>query len=177
LFVGRLTPNKRQDEVIRAFALYRRHHAPNARLALVGEPITAGYADFIRARADELAPGAVSIERGLSSRELGDRYRTADALLCLSEHEGFCIPLLEALHFGIPVIARPEGAIPETVGDAALLVGDSDLAVVAELLHLVVSDQDLRAELRRRGEERVRAYAPEAVAERLRAAVQATLDA
>ncbi len=177
LFVGRLTPNKRQDELIRAFALYRRHRAPEARLVLVGEPITAGYAGFIEGLADELAPGAVTIERGLSPDELGDRYRSADALVCLSEHEGFCIPLLEAFQFGIPVIARPAGAIPETVGDAALLVDDSDLAVVAELLHLVITDEELRAELRARGAARLAAYAPDAVAERLRAAVQATLDA
>jgi L-malate glycosyltransferase len=176
LFVGRLTPNKRQDEVIRAFALYRRHRAPDARLVLVGEPITAGYADRIRALADELAPGAVAIERGLSPLQLGDRYRAAHAFLCLSEHEGFCIPLLEAFHFGIPVVARPEGAIPETVGDAALLTDDPDLAVVAELLHLAVSDHELRAELRRRGEARVAAYSPELVAQKLRAAVQATIE-
>jgi glycosyltransferase involved in cell wall biosynthesis len=177
LFVGRLTPNKRQDEVIRAFALYRRHRAPDARLVLIGEPITAGYADHIRALADELAPGAVAIKRGLTPVELGDRYRSAHAFLCLSEHEGFCIPLLEAFHFGVPVIARPEGAIPETVGDGALLVGDGDLAVVAELLHLAVTDQALRAELKRRGEARVKAYSPDLVAKKLRAAVQATLDA
>ncbi len=177
LFVGRLTPNKRQDEVIRAFALYRRHRAPDARLVLVGEPITAGYADYIRAVADRLAPGAVSIERGLAPLELGDRYRSAHAFLCLSEHEGFCIPLLEAFHFRIPVIARPAGAIPETAGDAALLVDDPDLAVVAELVHLAVTDHALRAELGPRGEARVAAYAPDVVAARLRAAVQATHDA
>jgi L-malate glycosyltransferase len=177
LFVGRITPNKRQDEVIRAFALYRRHRAPDARLVLVGEPVTSGYADHIRALADELAPGAVTIERGLTPLELGDRYRAAHAFLCLSEHEGFCIPLIEAFHFGIPVIARPEGAIPETVGDAALLTDDPDLAVVAELLHLAVSDAALRAELDRRGEARVAAFGPELVAERLRAAVQAAFDA
>jgi glycosyltransferase involved in cell wall biosynthesis len=177
LFVGRLSPNKRQDEVIRAFSLYRRYRAPDARLVLVGEPVTAGYWDEIRRLADRYAPGAVTIERGLSSAELGDRYRAAHAFLCLSEHEGFCIPLLEAFRFGVPVIARPEGAIPETAGDAALLVDDPDLAVVSELVHLAVTDATLREELARRGRERLRAYAPEVVAGRLRAAVEATVAA
>jgi glycosyltransferase involved in cell wall biosynthesis len=177
LFVGRLTPNKRQDEVIRAFAQYRRHRAPDARLVLVGEPITARYGEYISSVADELVPGAVAIERGLTPAELGQRYRSAHAFLCLSEHEGFCIPLLEAFHFGVPVIARPDGAVPETVGDAALLVTDADLAVVAELLHLAVTDRALRAELSKRGAARLAAYAPDLVAARLRAAVQATLDA
>ncbi|MBV9310827.1 MAG: glycosyltransferase family 4 protein, partial [Solirubrobacterales bacterium] len=174
LFVGRLSPHKRQDEVIRAFAAYRRHHAPAAKLVLVGDPITSGYVRLLQALADDLAPGAVTIESGISESELGERYRRADVFLCLSAHEGFCIPLLEAFHFGVPVIARPTGAIPETVGDAAILVEDSDLAVVAELLHLAVSDDALRAELRRRGRMRLDLYSPERVADRLRAAVEAT---
>jgi glycosyltransferase involved in cell wall biosynthesis len=172
LFVGRLSPHKRQDEVIRCFALYRRHHAPDARLVLVGDPITPQYPDLLRGLGERLAPGAVQIESGLSSLELGDRYRSADVFLCLSEHEGFCIPLLEACHFGVPVIARPAGAVAETIGDAGLLVPDPDRAVVAELLHLAVTDADLRAELRRRGKARLEAFAPDLVARRLRGAVE-----
>ncbi len=175
LFVGRLSPHKRQDEVIRAFALCRRYRAPEARLVLVGEPISAAYQRRLRGLADELAPGAVRIESGLSAPELARRYRQAHVFLCLSEHEGFCVPALEALHFGLPVIARPIGAIPETVGRAALLVDDPDLAVVAELLHLAVSDSRLRAELRRRGQAQLEVFAPGRVAARLRAAVEKTV--
>ncbi len=175
LFVGRLSPHKRQDEVIRCFALYRRRHAPDARLILVGDPITAGYPDYLRELADRLAPGAVRIESGLSAEALGDRYRAADVFLCLSEHEGFCIPLLEAFHFGLPVITRPSGAIPETVGNAALLVEDFDRAVVAELVHLALTDDELRAELRRRAAAQLEVFSPATVAERLRRAVEATV--
>jgi glycosyltransferase involved in cell wall biosynthesis len=174
LFVGRLSPHKRQEEVIGAFALYQRHRSPGARLILVGDPITPEYRTHLRAFAERLAPGAVRIESNLTDAALGERYRSADAFLCLSEHEGFCIPMLEAFHFGLPVIARPVGAVPETVGDAALLVDDPDLAVVAELLHLALTDRDLRGELRSRGERRLEAYTPEAVSERLRAVVEAT---
>lgn len=175
LFVGRLSPHKRQAEVIRVFALYRRYRAPGARLALVGDPVTADYAAELRRLADSLAPGAVTIESGLSEAELGDRYRSADVFLCLSAHEGFCAPLLEAFHFGVPVIARPEGAVPETVGDAALLVDDSERAVVAELLDLAVRDEPLRAVLRARGKARLTSYSPDAVADRLRGAVEWTV--
>jgi L-malate glycosyltransferase len=175
LFVGRLSPHKRQDEVIRCFALYRRRHAPEARLVLVGDPITPDYPDLLRGLAEALAPGAVQIESGLSAAALGDRYRGADVFLCLSEHEGFCIPLLEAFHFGLPVITRPSGAIPETVGDAALLVDDSDRAVVAELLHLAVTDEELRSELRRRAAAQLEIFAPAPVAKRLRRAVEVTV--
>jgi glycosyltransferase involved in cell wall biosynthesis len=173
IFVGRLSPHKRQDDVLKVFALYRRRHAPEARLVLVGDPVTTGYAARLRALADALAPGAVTIESGIAPAELGDRYRSAHAFMCLSAHEGFCIPLLEAFHFGVPVIARPAGAVPETVGNAGLLVDDRDPAVLAELLHLVVSDEPLRTELARRGRERLKAYTPDVVAARLRAAVEA----
>lgn len=172
LFVGRLAPHKRQDEVIRALALLRRRHAPEARLVLVGEPINPAYRAALAGLAEQLAPGAVTIESGLTAEALADRYRAAHAFLCLSEHEGFCIPLLEAFHFGVPVVARPAGGIPEVAGDAALLVGDRDLGVVAEALWLALSDGELRAALRERGRARLAAYAPEETAAKLRAALE-----
>ena len=161
LFVGRLAPHKRQDELIRLLALLRRHRLPGARLVLVGEPLNEKYLAALRGLADELAPGAVAFERSLSRDELAERYRLADAFVSLSEHEGFCIPLLEAFHFGVPVVARPSGAVPEVAGDAALLAPDRDLAVLAELVALAVEDDALRATLRERGRARLPAYAPE----------------
>jgi len=172
LFVGRLMPHKRQDEILRVFAAYRRHHEPEARLVLVGEPVTPAYGRAIRELADRLAPGAVTIEGGISRERLAERYRQAHAFLCLSEHEGFCVPVLEALHFGVPVVARPAGAVPEVAGDAALLVGDEDPAVVCELLALAAGDAELRTELRRRGAARVAHFAPERTAAALREALE-----
>ena len=161
LFVGRLAPHKRQDAVIRAFELYRRRHAPDARLVLVGAPINWAYDAAMRALAEELSPGRVTIESGLTREQLAERWRSAHAFLCLSEHEGFCIPLLEAFHFGVPVIARAIGGVPEVAGDAALLLDDADdESVAAELLALAVGDGELRATLRARGAARVAAYAP-----------------
>ena len=173
LCVGRLTPHKRHDEVLRAFALYRRHRAPDARLVLVGEPLNPRYDRALRDLAQRAAPGAVRFERGLSEAELGDRYRPAHVLLSLSEHEGFCVPLLEAFALGVPVVARPAGGVPEVAGDAAILVEDTDPAVIAELLHLTVTDAGLRRELRARGLRRAEAYAYPEVARRLREAVEA----
>ena len=178
LFVGRLAPHKRQDLVIRAFALYRRRHAPDARLVLVGTPLAPAFEASLRGLAEQLAPGAVSFERGLDDAALHDRYRAAHAFLCLSEHEGFCIPLLEAFHFGVPVVTRAAGGIGEVVGDGALVVppdddGELDLAVVAELLHLAVSDAELQAELRRRAEGRLDAFALARSERDLRDAVEA----
>lgn len=173
LFVGRLAPHKRQDAVIRAFELYRRRHAPAARLVLVGAPINRAYDAAMRRLAEELSPGHVTIESGLTRAQLAERWRAADAFLCLSEHEGFCIPLLEAFHFGVPVIARAIGGVPEVAGDAALLLGAQDgESVAAELLALVVGDGELRAQLRERGAARVAAYAPKQTARTLRDALR-----
>ncbi len=174
LFVGRLAPHKRQDELIRLLALLRRHRLRDARLVLVGEPLNEKYLAALRALAEELAPGAVSFERGLSRDELADRYRQASVFVSLSEHEGFCIPLLEAFHFGVPVVARPSGGIPEVAGDAALLAADRDLAVLAELVALAVEDAELAAALRERGRERLPAYAPERTEAAMRAFIGAS---
>jgi glycosyltransferase involved in cell wall biosynthesis len=172
LFVGRISPHKRHDLLVRAFALYRRERAPDARLVLVGEPLTAAYGESVAALADRLAPGAVTIESLLSEAELAARWRAAHAFVCLSEHEGFCIPLLEAFHFGVPVIARAAGGVPEVAGDAALLLDEADPALVAELIHLAVSDGGLRAELRRRGRARLALFAYDTTAATLRAALE-----
>jgi glycosyltransferase involved in cell wall biosynthesis len=173
LFVGRLAPHKRQDAIMRAFELYRRRHAPGATLVLVGAPVNWGYDAAMRELAEELSPGAITIESGLTRERLADRYRSAHAFLCLSEHEGFCIPLLEAFHFGVPVIARPVGGVPEVAGDAALLLDDEDgESVIAELLAIATTDAELRASLRERAALRVAAYAPEPTSRALRAAVE-----
>ena len=167
LFVGRLVPHKRQDELIRAIGLLRRHRDPDARLVLVGEPLNERYAQALRTLADEVAPGGVVFERSLDDAALEARYRGAHAFLCLSEHEGFCVPIVEAFAHGVPVIARPRGAVTETVGDAGLLL-DGTLDQMVELVHLAITDAELRAELRERGRARVADYAYERTSQLLR---------
>ncbi|MDQ6606149.1 MAG: glycosyltransferase [Actinomycetota bacterium] len=172
LFVGRLVPHKRQDLVIAAFARYR-DAQPDARLVLVGVPLSPAYGAQLQALAQRLAPGAVTFQSAISDAELAERYRSAHAFLCLSEHEGFCIPLLEAFHFGVPVIARDVGAVGEVVGDAGVLLGEGDdLATVAELLRIVVGEPDLRDELRARGRRRLEFYDHARAAGRLREALE-----
>ena len=172
LFVGRLTPHKRQDELIGAFSLYRKHRSADARLVLVGEPLTPRYGESLVELADRLAPGAVTFRSGISRAELWACYQEASVFVCLSEHEGFCIPLLEAFHFGVPVIARPSGGVLEVAGDAAIVSDERDLALTAELIHLAMEDSELRDELARRGRARLEDYAADEVAVKLREAVE-----
>lgn len=172
LFVGRLAPHKRQDELIRVLALLRRHRLPDARLVLVGEPLNPPYLSRLRDLAEQLAPGAVTFEQGLATDELAERFRRAHAFVSLSEHEGFCIPLLEAFHMGVPVVARPAGGVPEVAGDAALLTDDRDPAVLAELVALAVEDEPLRAELIGRGRARLPQFAAGETERRMRGALE-----
>jgi glycosyltransferase involved in cell wall biosynthesis len=168
LFVGRLAPHKRQDLIIRAFAHFHRRR-PDARLVLVGTPLSPSYGQELQTLAERVAPGAVTFETGLTSQELAQRYRSAHVLLCLSEHEGFCIPLLEAFHFGLPVVARDAAAVGEVVGDAGVLLDWEDgLTTVAELLEIVVSDGELRTELLRRGQARLARFDRARTAEDMR---------
>jgi L-malate glycosyltransferase len=157
LCVGRLAPNKRHDLIFRAFAELRRECAPGARLLCVGEPINPPYGALLERLAAESGAGdAIELAGPLAQAQVNAAYAAADVLIHLSEHEGFCIPLLEAFHFGVPVVARPTGAMPAVGGDAVLWTEtDPDPAVTAELLALATGDSGLRAELVRRGRERL----------------------
>jgi glycosyltransferase involved in cell wall biosynthesis len=173
LFVGRLCPHKRHDSLVRAVALLRARHRPDATLRIIGEAVNDHYGAMVQELGERLlGPDAFTWERGLSQEELADRYRAADVLCCMSEHEGFCVPILEAFHYGLPVVGRPSGGVAEVAGDAALLTADEDLGVVAALLDLVLGDRELRAELLERGRRRLVAYDETTTARALRDAIE-----
>jgi glycosyltransferase involved in cell wall biosynthesis len=172
--VGRLVPNKRHDRVFRAFAAYQDECAPDARLLCVGTALNPGYAELMQTLADASGARNVHLAGGLAQDEVNAAYAEADVLLTLSEHEGFCVPLLEAFHFGIPVVAAPAGAVPGVAGRAALYT-DGDPAVTAELIDMAVRDADLREDLARRGRERLDQFAYERTAASVREAVNEAL--
>ena len=174
LNVGRLAPHKRHDLVIRAFAHFQKEFAPDARLLCAGEPISRPYLDRLTALAAELGARNVELPGPLDHDRLTDAYREASVALYLSEHEGFCIPLVEAFHFGIPVIARPAGGMPEVARGAALWTDDQpDLGVVAELLALATTDTELRTTLAERGRARLDELGPERTQAKLREVIDA----
>jgi glycosyltransferase involved in cell wall biosynthesis len=175
LTVGRIVPHKRQDLVVRAFALYQRAHVPEATLACVGEPLSDGYRDWLSGLAERAGAMRVELPGVVPDADLRARYGSASAFVTLSEHEGFCVPLLEAFAAEVPVVARPVGGMPEVGGDAVLWAEDDDLGVVAELIHLAVSDEELRTELISRGRARLEEFAYERTAAKLREAVDAAL--
>ena len=132
LFVGRVAPNKCQHDVVGAFAVYRRVFDPAARLTIVGGGTSVHYLRALESLVGELELGdSVELLNGLSDAELLAHWAVADVFVCLSEHEGFCVPILEAMELGVPVVAYPAAAVPETLGDAGVLVEDKDPLTVA----------------------------------------------
>lgn len=174
LVVGRLVPNKRHDRVFRAFAAYQGECEPEARLLCVGTALNPRYAALMQTLADESGARNVRLAGGLAQDEVNAAYAEAGVLLTLSEHEGFCVPLLEAFHFGVPVVAAPAGAVPGVAGHAALYT-DGDPAVTAELMDMAVRDTELREELARRGRERLEQFAYERTAASVREVVEEAL--
>jgi len=145
LFVGRVIPNKRIDDLVRSFAVFQKWVQPRSRLLLVGDYRGFDrYFDRLNELVRELRADEVVFTGQVDDQELYACYRAADAFLCLSEHEGFCVPLQEAMHFGLPVIAYETGAVRETLHGGGLLLQDKSPALVAELLDRVTHGSDLR---------------------------------
>lgn len=170
LFVGRIAPQKRQDDLIRVLAYFRRCINPEARLSLVGsyrdQP---RYYEALRALARALdVDRAVAFTGEVSVSALVAYYRSADCFLSLSEHEGFGVPLLEAMRFGVPVVAHAAAAIGETADGAAILLHGRDLAEAAETCAVVIEQPELRNGLVAAGSRRVAEFARDRVAARTR---------
>jgi len=145
LFVGRIIPNKKIDDLVRVFAAYQRYVNPVSRLLLVGdyrghERYLERLLDFV----DDLRLDEVVFTGQVDDDDLYGYYRVADLYLCLSEHEGFCVPLQEAMVFGLPVIAYDAGAVRETLKGGGILLREKRPEVVAELIGDVLTDGRLR---------------------------------
>lgn len=170
--VGQLLPHKRTVDAVSAFARYRRRD-PAARLFIVGSSAMSGpYLDRVMERiADEGLEDAVTVTGSVTAEQLVAYYRGATVLLALSSHEGFGVPLIEAMRSDLPIVARRATAIPETVGDAALLLDDPSPEAVADALERAVRDGDLRADLIERGRRRLETFGRDAVRGRLKDAL------
>ena len=105
---------------------------------------------------------------GVSQPELCTYYRLAAVYLSMSEHEGFCVPLLEAMHFGVPIVAYAAAGVPGTLGGAGLAVDRKDFPTLAELIHRVVAEPALRDAIVAGQRTRLRAFDREAIGAQLR---------
>ena len=148
LFVGRIAPNKAQHDLVKALHAYRRTHDAHARLHLVGGCSSPGYEKALRQFVHALDLDAhVALTGGVSEATLAAHWQAADVLVVASDHEGFCVPLLEAMHHGVPIVAYRAAAVPETLGDAGIVLDTKDAATFAAAVARVLSDAPLRASL------------------------------
>ena len=163
LSVSRLAPNKRVEDLVKAFCVYRRAWCPAARLFVVGRRDIPSYAQALQAFIDRLGVEEVHLTGSVPVADLVAYYRGADVFVCLSEHEGFGVPCLEAMSFGLPVVAYGAGGLAETVGRAALVMAGKAPEEVAAVVGEVLGDPDLRAAMAAAGRARVTSFAPDVV--------------
>ncbi|HEY1734705.1 MAG TPA: glycosyltransferase family 4 protein, partial [Acidimicrobiales bacterium] len=156
LFVGRVVPSKAQHDLVKALWAYRRLYDSTARLHLVGSTPSNRYLTALRAFIADLGlQGAVRIAGEVSDAALAAYFDAADVYVSASLHEGFGVPLLEALHVGVPVVARSAGAVDGTVGDAGLLLDPAGPSAIAAAVRRVLTDRSLRDRLAAAGRRQV----------------------
>lgn len=146
--IGRLAPNKGIEDALFALLVTREHLDSAATLTVVGRPVVSAYTAALARSTDELGlRQAVTFSGALSDADLSRALAGSDVLVVTSRHEGFGVPVLEALAAQVPVVANASGALPEVLGDAGLLVPAGDPYAVAGAVARVLGDADLREEL------------------------------
>jgi len=148
LFVGRVVPNKKHEDIIAAFSCYKKYYNPEARLFLIG---SAENMDVYKERLDnyisKLGVEDVYFTGKIPFDEILAYYKVADMFLCMSEHEGFCVPLVEAMYFDVPVIAYSSSAIPYTLAGCGVLLQEKNPLVTAGVISRVMTDDKQKEEI------------------------------
>jgi glycosyltransferase involved in cell wall biosynthesis len=170
LFVGRIVANKGILNLVQVFSHLKQWH-PDLKLMLVGDTALApDYAAQVEALAARLGLSADVLLTGKVADEmLVSFYKHAALLVTLSEHEMFGVPVIEALHYGVPVVCNDIPALREVVGEAGLLVHGERHAETAQAIHALLEDCERFERLQTAGRARARLFMPEALEARLRA--------
>lgn len=172
LFVGRTVPNKRIEDVLRAFFYYNRCVNSDSDLFIVGAKWVDAYDARLQWLVDSFGLwGRVHFTGRVSDAELAACYRDTDLYLSMSEHEGFAVPMVESMAFDLPIIAYSSTAIPFTLRGAGLTFNRKDFPMVGELMEALRADGAMRAAVVDSQRERLEAFAPDAVREGLRSAL------
>lgn len=147
LFVGRVFPNKRHQDLLKAFYYYHQIQ-PDSRLILVGDfhPDVRGYSAELINLAREMGIREHVLFTGkVPADEIKTYFRKADLFLSMSEHEGFFVPLVESMYMKLPILSFASSVIPETLGRCGVTFYKKDFPRIAAMMHQLVEDQDLRA--------------------------------
>lgn len=148
IFVGRIAPNKKQEDIIRAFYCYKKYINPKSRLILVGsyKGLESYYRRLCR-YVTGLELDDVIFTGHIPFSEILAYYHIADLFLCMSEHEGFCVPLVEAMYFSVPILAYNSCAVPDTLGGSGVLLNSKDPMETAMIADRILRDSKLRREI------------------------------
>jgi len=145
LFVGRLSPNKKIEDLIKIFYYFNKSINSDSRLILVGNEQIPRYSSFLKNIVNSLKlQDSVFFAGSVNDKQLHHYYNIADVFLCMSEHEGFCVPLLEAMHYDLPIIAYNSTAIPYTLNNSGILVNKKNYRVIAELIFTILENKQLK---------------------------------
>jgi L-malate glycosyltransferase len=167
LAVGRVSPNKGLESTVAALAVARAHADPGATLQIIGKPATDSYVGALHRYVAELGlTTAVRFGGHASDATVASAYAAADVLVVTSEHEGFCVPVVEAMAAGVPVVAFDQGAVPEVLGGAGALVADKDPYALAASISALLADAPRRDAMVAAGRRRLAELDLDAAADR-----------
>jgi glycosyltransferase involved in cell wall biosynthesis len=162
LYVGQLMPHKQPERLLQAFHALSTYLRPDAHLVLAGASRSAAYLRRFETYSRELNLPHLHVLGPVSDAALATLYRRTDVLVSTSSHEGFWVSPVEAMAFDVPVVARGCAAIPETVGDAGVLIPpEAGCLLFAEAVNEVLSNESLRADLVVRGRRRIESFRPD----------------
>jgi len=170
IFVGRISPNKKIEDLIKVLFFYKKYLSPSIRLIVAGNTRTLPkYFYSVRDLASRfyLTAEDIVFTGHIPFEELLSVYRLGDVFLSMSEHEGFCLPLIESCYFRVPVVAFDAGAVAETLGGSGIVFKEKKSDVVAGLVERVLNDEDLRERLKGLQAKRLDTYKTESEPEKL----------
>lgn len=158
LFVGRLAPNKKQEDLVKLLYCYHRFR-PSAHLVLVGDRWDMGYDGWVERLAHNLGlADAVTLTGKVSQQDMVTYYRHADLYVSMSEHEGFGKPLVESMYLGLPILAYAATSVPYTLGAAGVKFHEKKFEHLAELADILIEDDALRTRIVTAQQQKVQEY-------------------
>lgn len=170
LFVGRIFPNKKFEDLLKFAFFYKKYVSENFRLILVGKAGRCeSYHVALQALAQEwgLRPAEVVFTGHISWDDLLAVYECSDVFVSMSEHEGFAVPLVESMLKRVPVMAYAAGAVPDTLGGAGMLFYEKNYEELTEMAHLIATDERVRDRLLASQDQRIVDFSPERVGDKL----------
>jgi len=170
LFVGRIAPNKKQENVIAVFDYYFNYIDANSRLIFVGnyQQESKYYQSLFRLYNRLSCRNNVVFAGRMDNDGLYNHYANADIFLCMSEHEGFCIPLIESMYFGVPTLAYDSCAVGSTMGDAGVLLKGKNPEAIAKLCHTILTRREIRDCIIKKQDKRAESFSEKSITEQLR---------